>query len=178
MPQCFNKLRPGDGETVGEEQEQEEGSRWGKGFMVERIRARQSATSLLGAQARAGVWPAADTSKINRLLPPQTFWCTFPSASNTDLPHPQPAPWLLGSAVPAPPSPDRCVLPDAGAWERTQQREFSIFLLALTAKSVNVSYSFRLASHCGAPYICRALLVAFMSVGLWISPRISRAHIS
>lgn len=57
MPQCFSKLRPGDGETVGEEQEQEEGSRWGKGFMVERIRARQSATSLLGAQAKAGVWP-------------------------------------------------------------------------------------------------------------------------
>lgn len=57
MPQCFSKLRPGEGETVGEEQEQEEGSRWGKGFMVERIRARQSATSLLGAQARAGVWP-------------------------------------------------------------------------------------------------------------------------
>lgn len=27
-------------------------------------------------------------------------------------------------------------------------------------------------------HICRALLVAFMSVGLWISPRISRAHIS
>lgn len=40
-----------------EEQEHEEGSRGGKGFMVERIRARQSATSLLGAQARAGVWP-------------------------------------------------------------------------------------------------------------------------
>lgn len=30
----------------------------GKGFMVERMRARQSATFLLGAQARAGVWPA------------------------------------------------------------------------------------------------------------------------
>ena len=29
-----------------------------------------------------------------------------------------------------------------------------------------------------ASYICKALLVAFMSVGLWISPRISRAHIS
>lgn len=29
-----------------------------------------------------------------------------------------------------------------------------------------------------ASYICRALLVAFTSVGLWISPRISRAHIS
>lgn len=57
MPQCFSKLRPGEGETVGEEQEQDEGSRWGKGFMVERIRARQSATSLLGAQAKAGVWP-------------------------------------------------------------------------------------------------------------------------
>lgn len=27
-------------------------------------------------------------------------------------------------------------------------------------------------------HICRALLVAFISVGLWISPRISRAHIS
>lgn len=40
-----------------EEQEHEEGSRGGKGFMVERIRARQSATSLLGAQARAGVCP-------------------------------------------------------------------------------------------------------------------------
>lgn len=57
MPQCFSKLRPVEGETVGEGQELEEGSRWGKGFMVERIRARQSATSLLGAQARAGVWP-------------------------------------------------------------------------------------------------------------------------
>lgn len=30
----------------------------GKGFMVERISARQSATFLFGAQARAGVWPA------------------------------------------------------------------------------------------------------------------------
>ncbi|TNN81274.1 hypothetical protein EYF80_008334 [Liparis tanakae] len=29
-----------------------------KGFMVERISARQSATFLFGAQARAGVWPA------------------------------------------------------------------------------------------------------------------------
>lgn len=55
MPQCFSRLRPG--ETEEEEQGQEEGSRGGKGFMVERIRARQSATSLLGAQARAGVWP-------------------------------------------------------------------------------------------------------------------------
>lgn len=63
MPQCFNKLRPGEGESVGEEQEQEEGSRWGKGFMVERIRAKQSATSLLGAQARAGVWPENKPNK-------------------------------------------------------------------------------------------------------------------
>lgn len=30
----------------------------GKGFMVERMRARQSATFLFVAQARAGVWPA------------------------------------------------------------------------------------------------------------------------
>lgn len=67
MPQCFNRLRPGEGETVGEEQEQEEGSRWGKGFMVERIRARQSATSLLGAQARAGVWPESQ-SKVSHSL--------------------------------------------------------------------------------------------------------------
>lgn len=29
----------------------------GKGFMVERMRARHSATFLFGAQARAGVWP-------------------------------------------------------------------------------------------------------------------------
>lgn len=56
MPQCFRRFRPGEGETEGEGQEQEEGgSRGGKGFMVERIRARQSATSLFGAQARAGV---------------------------------------------------------------------------------------------------------------------------
>ncbi|TNN57227.1 Protein LIAT1 [Liparis tanakae] len=54
MPQCFSKLSPVEGEALGEGQEQEEGSRWGKGFMVDRIRARQSATSLLGAQARAG----------------------------------------------------------------------------------------------------------------------------
>lgn len=32
----------------------------GKGFMVERIMARQSATFLFGAQASAGVWPAED----------------------------------------------------------------------------------------------------------------------
>lgn len=32
----------------------------GKGFMVERISARQSATSLLGAQAKAGVWPVKE----------------------------------------------------------------------------------------------------------------------
>lgn len=32
----------------------------GKGFMVERMRARHSATFLFGAQARAGVWPAED----------------------------------------------------------------------------------------------------------------------
>lgn len=31
----------------------------GKGFMVDRMSARQSATSLFGAQARAGVCPAA-----------------------------------------------------------------------------------------------------------------------
>lgn len=29
----------------------------GKGFMVERMRARHSATFLFGAQAKAGVWP-------------------------------------------------------------------------------------------------------------------------
>lgn len=72
MPQCFNKLRPGEGETAGGEQEQEEGSRWEKGFMVERIRARQSATSLLGAQARAGVWPAGGggerAGEVNRSI--------------------------------------------------------------------------------------------------------------
>lgn len=88
MPQCFNRLRPGEGETVGEEQEQEEGSRWGKGFMVERIRARQSATSLLGAQARAGVWPEsqANQSKISHSLPkrrpPEMFRCIILKTSN------------------------------------------------------------------------------------------------
>ena len=49
MPQCFSKLRPKEEAALA--------SLGGKGFMVERIRARQSATSLLGAQARAGVWP-------------------------------------------------------------------------------------------------------------------------
>lgn len=35
----------------------------GKGFMVERISARQSATSLLGAQAKAGVWPVREKER-------------------------------------------------------------------------------------------------------------------
>lgn len=37
----------------------------GKGFMVERIRAKQSATFLFGAQARAGVWPAEGQQENN-----------------------------------------------------------------------------------------------------------------
>jgi len=66
MPQCFSRLRPGAGDTAGGEQEQGERSRGGKGFMVERIRARQSATSLLGAQASAGVWPGGEAEQNHR----------------------------------------------------------------------------------------------------------------
>lgn len=48
MPQCLSRLR------LGEEGEDEEGVEE-EGFMVDRMRARQSATALLDAQARAGV---------------------------------------------------------------------------------------------------------------------------
>lgn len=96
-----------------EEQEHEEGSRGGKGFMVERIRARQSATSLLGAQARAGVWPSSSTASTV-------------------------APRL------------------SSAW-------------------TTVAIPLR-AARCRG--ICSAALVALTRVALWISPRISRAHIS
>ena len=48
MPQCLSRFRLGD---EGEEEEEVEE----EGFMVERMRARQSATALLGAHARAGV---------------------------------------------------------------------------------------------------------------------------
>lgn len=48
MPQCLSRLRLGDeGEDEGGVEEE--------GFMVERMRERQSATALLDAQARAGV---------------------------------------------------------------------------------------------------------------------------
>lgn len=40
MPQCFIRLMPAE-----------------KGFIVEMMRAKQSATSLFGAHANAGVWP-------------------------------------------------------------------------------------------------------------------------
>lgn len=39
----------------------------GKGFMVERIKAKQSATFLFGAQARAGVWPAEGQKRLQGL---------------------------------------------------------------------------------------------------------------
>lgn len=48
MPQCLSRLR------LGEDGEDEEGMEE-EGFMVDRMRARQSATALLDAQARAGV---------------------------------------------------------------------------------------------------------------------------
>lgn len=48
MPQCLSRL------SLGEEGE-EEGAPAEEGFMVERMRARQSATALLGAHAKAGV---------------------------------------------------------------------------------------------------------------------------
>lgn len=37
----------------------------GKGFIVERIKARHSATFLFGAQARAGVWPVGCQQEEN-----------------------------------------------------------------------------------------------------------------
>lgn len=53
MPQCFSKLRlKWEAATAAAL-----ASLGGKGFMVDRIRDRQSATSLLGAHASAGVWP-------------------------------------------------------------------------------------------------------------------------
>lgn len=48
MPQCLSRLRLGD-------EGEDEGGVVEEGFMVERMRARQSATALLDAQARAGV---------------------------------------------------------------------------------------------------------------------------
>lgn len=52
----------------------------------------------------------------SKSLPPGNVALHHPkNLKRTHLPHPQPAPWLLGSAVPAPPSPVRCALPDAGA---------------------------------------------------------------
>lgn len=41
----------------------------GKGFMVERISARQSATFLFGAHARAGVWPAENREEVSYSAP-------------------------------------------------------------------------------------------------------------
>lgn len=54
---CLNR-EPGEGapELQGEQ----------KGIMVARMRARQSATSLLGAQARAGVSPERERKKRGR----------------------------------------------------------------------------------------------------------------
>lgn len=51
MPQCLSRLRRGD---EGEDEVAEELTE-DDGFMLDRISARQSATALLGAQARAGV---------------------------------------------------------------------------------------------------------------------------
>ena len=52
------------------------------------------------------------------------------------------------------------------------------WLIKLQLKVVFVPHKYDKFKTLASPYICRALLVAFMRVGLWISPRISRAHIS
>lgn len=77
----------------------------GKGLMVERIRARQSATFLFVAQARAGVWPAEDWKWFPLVWGQETWTSLVFSHRNTNvcayLPHLQPWLLLLCSAGPA-----------------------------------------------------------------------------
>lgn len=70
----------------------------GNGLMVERINARQSATFLFGAQARAGVWPDED-QQVRKL---GLLWWS-PSEMNILTYRPRLQPWLLllCSATPA-----------------------------------------------------------------------------
>lgn len=101
----------------------------GKGFMVDRMRARQSATFLLGAQARAGVWPA--DGQQGKSEPTVSFyaWQEVPGCFiiiiPAYLPHPQPWLLLLCSVTPALQSPGLSLLQCEGACKRDKlQKRF------------------------------------------------------
>lgn len=92
----------------------------GKGLMVERMRARQSATFLFGAQARAGVWPAEDWKWFHLVRGQETWTSLVFSHRNTNicayLHHLQPWLLLLCSVGPALLWPNLFWLQCEGAW--------------------------------------------------------------